>query len=84
MQDFHKFMQCFLQIKAQDVAEIWKTLEANRSCDKPKCDVGAWHSEDGRMFYLEVAILNSGGRLLRVEIGQDGKFQASLVLPDMD
>lgn len=84
MQDFHKLMQCFWEINAQDVSEIWTAIEANRTSDKPRRDVGAWHSEDGKMFFLEIAILNTGGRLLRVEIGQDGKFRASIILPEMD
>ena len=84
MQDFHKLMQCFWEINAQDVADIWQAIQDNKSTDKPKCDVGSWHSDDGRVFFLEIAILNSGGRRLRVEIGGDGKFRASIIFPEMD
>ncbi|HML60317.1 hypothetical protein [Solidesulfovibrio sp.] len=84
MQDYHKLMQCFWEINAQDVTDIWQAIQDNKSGDKPKCDVGSWHSDDGRTFFLEIAILNSGGRLLRVEIGGDGKFRASIIFPEMD
>lgn len=84
MQDYHKLMQCFWEINAQDVAEIWQALEDNKAGKSDKRDVGAWHSEDGEMFFLEIAILNSGGRLLRVEIGRDGKFRATIIFPEMD
>ena len=84
MQDYHKLMQCFWEINAQDVSEIWETIEANKSRKEPKCDVAEWHSDDGKTFFLEIAIINSGGRLLRVEIGENGKFHASIIFPEMD
>jgi len=84
MQDFHKLMQCFLEIKAQDVSEIWKTIEENETSREPRHDVGEWHSEDGKVFALEIGILNSGGRMLNIKIGPDGKFVAAIVFPEMD
>ena len=84
MQDFHKLMQCFLEINAKDVSEIWETIEANKTSRHPRHDVGAWHSNDGQVFTMETGILNTGGRMLKVAIGPDGKFNTTIVLPDMD
>ncbi|KHK04017.1 hypothetical protein [Desulfovibrio sp. TomC] len=82
--DFHKLMQCFLEINAQDISEIWDTIEKNKNTDRPKHDVGAWHSVDGKVFTLETGILNTGGRMLKVAIGPDGKFVTTIIFPDMD
>lgn len=84
MQDFHKLMQCFQVINAKDVSDIWKTIEENKTNKEPRHDVGEWHSADGKVFALEIGILNSGGRMLNIHIGPDGKFVAAIVLPDMD
>ncbi|MHC1790660.1 hypothetical protein [Solidesulfovibrio sp.] len=84
MQDFHKLMQCFQDINAKDVSEIWQTIEENKTSGKPRHDVGGWHSNDGKVFAMESGIINSGGRMLKIEIGPDGKFIASIIFPDMD
>ena len=84
MQDYHKLMQCLSVINARDISEIWAAIEANKKTDDPKHFVGSWHSADGKVFSLESEIINSGGRLLRIDIGPDGKFMASIVFPDMD
>lgn len=84
MQDFHKLMQCFSVINARDISAIWKTIEENEKSDSPKHYVGSWHSADGKVFSLESEIIDSGGRMLKIEIGPDGKFVASIVFPDMD
>ena len=38
----------------------------------------------GQTFSIEIGILNSGGRMLRLRIGPDGKFDGAVLLPDMD
>lgn len=84
MQDFHKLMQCFSEINAKEVSAVWKAIESNQASGKTQHNVGAWHSADGKVYSLEIGVLNTGGRMLKVEIGQDGKFVASIVFPDMD
>ena len=84
MQDFHKLMQCFSVINARDISDIWTAIKENEKSDSPKHFVGSWHSTDGKVFSLESEIINSGGRMLRIDIGPDGKFMASIIFPDMD
>ena len=84
MQDLHKLMQSLAEINAKDVCEIWQAIQANKSGKHVKHDVGGWHSVDGQTFTIEIGILNSGGRMLRLHIGPDGKFDGAVLLPDMD
>ena len=84
MQDLHKLMQTLAAVNARDVSAIWQAIDANKTAKHPTHDVGGWHSVDGQTFSIEIGILNSGGRMLRLRIGPDGKLDGAVLLPDMD
>lgn len=84
MQDYHKLMQSIAVINARDVSKIWEAIQECEAGGSPKHFVGSWHSSDGKVFSLETEIINSGGRMLRIDIGPDGKLMASIVFPEMD